>query len=203
MPKNQVQFQKDLSLSIFLDTYGTDEKCQRKLFQARWPQGYRCPRCGHKHCYTLISRLLYQFSKCRHQCSLTSGTLFACSKLPLASWFLAIFFVTQSKEGMSALSLRRWLGISVNAAMRVKHKLQHVMKSADDSRVLEGLIELDDVYFGGKRKGGKRGRGAPGKTPFLAALSRNEKGHPIYMRIVSPVFYFIRGEPLVSKTSSP
>lgn len=110
-------------------------------------------------------------------------TIFACSKLPLASWFLAIFLVTQSKEGMSALSLRRWLGISVNAAMRMKHKLQHVMKSADDSRVLEGLIELDDVYFGGKRKGGKRGRSAPGKTPFLAALSRNEKGHPIYMRM--------------------
>lgn len=67
--------------------------------------------------------------------------------------------------------------------MRIKHKLQHVIKGADDSRVLEGLIEQDDVYFGGKRKGGKRGRGAFGKTPFLEALSRNEKGNPIYMQI--------------------
>lgn len=183
MPKNQVQFQKGLSLKIFLDTYGTEEKCQGRLFQARWPQGYRCPKCGHKQCYTLKSRLLYQCTQCRHQSSLTSGTIFSSSKLPMGTWFLAIFLVTQSKEGMSALNLRRLLGISVNAAMRMKHKLQHVMKSADDSRLLEGLVELDDVYMGGKRKGGKRGRGAPGKTPFLAALSRNEKGHPIYMRM--------------------
>jgi hypothetical protein len=84
---------------------------------------------------------------------------------------------------MSALNLRRLLGISVNAAMRMKHKLQHVMKRADDSRVLEGMVELDDVYWGGRRKGGKRGRGAPGKTPFLAAVSRNEKGHHLHMRM--------------------
>jgi transposase-like protein len=170
----------------FLDTYGTEEKCQQKLFQMRWPQGYLCPKCGHKRCYALRSRQLYQCAQCRHQCSLTSGTIFASTKLPLTTWFLAIFLITQSKEGMSALNLRRLLGISVNAAMRMKHKLQHVMKSADDSRALGGIIELDDVYWGGKRKGGKRGRGgrgAAGKTPFLAAVSRNEKGHPIYMRM--------------------
>ncbi len=57
------------------------------------------------------------------------------------------------------------------------------MKSADDHMPLEGLVEVDDVYWGGKSKGGKRGRGAPGKTPFLAAVSRNEKGHPIHMRM--------------------
>jgi transposase-like protein len=102
---------------------------------------------------------------CRNQSSLTSGTIFASSKLPLTTWFLAIFLITQSKEGMSALSLRRFLGIS------------------DDTLVLEGFVELDDVYWGGKRKGGKRGRGAPGKTPFLAAVTRNEKGHPIHMRM--------------------
>ena len=84
---------------------------------------------------------------------------------------------------MSALSLRRFLGISVNAAFKMKHKLQHVMKSADDQLVLEGFVELDDVYWGGKKSGGKRGRGAPGKTPFLSAVSRNEKGHPIQMRM--------------------
>lgn len=57
------------------------------------------------------------------------------------------------------------------------------MKHADDQCPLGGLVELDDVYWGGKRRGGKRGRGAPGKTPFLAAVSRNEKGHPIHMRM--------------------
>lgn len=84
---------------------------------------------------------------------------------------------------MSALSLRRFLGISVNAALKMKHKLQLVMKEADDRLLLEGFVELDDVYWGGKRHGGKRGRGAPGKTPFLAAVSRNDQGHPIHMRM--------------------
>jgi transposase-like protein len=183
MPRNQVQFQKGLSLKKFLDTYGTEEQCQKNLFKARWPAGYVCPECGHNRCYTLTSRRLYQCVNCRNQCSLTSGTIFAATKLPLTTWFLGIFLVTQSKEGMSALNLRRLLGITINAAMRMKHKLQHVMKSADDSMALEGLVELDDVYWGGKSKGGKRGRGAPGKTPFLAAVARNEKGHPIHMRM--------------------
>jgi len=183
MSRNQVQFQKGLSLKMFLDSYGTEEQCQQKLFKARWPHGYKCPHCGHNQCYTVASRKLYQCIRCRHQCSLTSGTIFASTKLPLTTWFLGIFLLTQSKEGMAALNLRRLLGITINAAMRMKHKLQHAMKVADDSRPLEGLVELDDVYWGGKSKGGKRGRGAPGKTPFLAAVARNEKGHPIHIRL--------------------
>lgn len=183
MPRNHVQFQKGLSLRKFLETYGTEEKCQKKLYSARWPEGYLCQKCGHNQYYDLMSRQLYQCARCRHQCSLTSGTIFASTKLPLTTWFFGVFLITQSKEGMSALKLRRFLGITINAAMRMKHKLQHVMKSADDHMPLEGLVEVDDVYWGGKSKGGKRGRGAPGKTPFLAAVSRNEKGHPIHMRM--------------------
>lgn len=183
MPRNKVQFQKGLSLTSFLNTYGTEEQCRDKLFKARWPDGYRCPKCGHNEYYHVSTRKLYQCRQCKHQCSLISGTIFSNSKLPLTAWFLGIFFITQSKEGMSALNLRRLLGISINAAMKMKHKLQHVMKIADDSLPLEGLIELDDAYWGGKRSGGKRGRGAPGKTPYLAAISRNEAGHPIHMRM--------------------
>jgi transposase-like protein len=183
MPKNKVQFQQGLSLTRFLEIYGSEKQCRERLYKARWPQGYQCPRCSHKHFYTVTSRHVYQCAHCRYQCSLISGTIFASSKLPLTTWFLAIFLVTQSKEGISALNLRRLLGISFNAAMRMKHKLQHVMKDADDKRVLEGFVELDDVYWGGKAKGGKRGRGAAGKTFFLAAVSHNEEGHPIHMRM--------------------
>lgn len=183
MPKNKVQFQKGLSLHCFQEKYGTEEKCQERLYRARWPKGYICPKCGHHRSYSLKTRQLFQCCKCRYQCSLVSGTIFEASKLPLTSWFLAIFFITQSKEGISSLNLRRFLGVSPNAALRLKHKLQHVMKNADDNLLLEGLIEVDDAYFGGKRKGCKRGRGAAGKTPFLASIARNEKGHPIHMRL--------------------
>jgi transposase-like protein len=170
-------------LPKFLKAHGSEEKCREKLFKYRWPGDFQCPKCGHTHYYELKTRQLFQCARCRHQCSITSGTIFDSSKLSLSTWFLAIYLITQAKEGMSALSLRRFLGISVNAAFKMKQKLQHVMKNADDQLVLEGFVELDDVYWGGKKSGGKRGRGAPGKTPLLAAVSRNQKGQPIHMRM--------------------
>lgn len=183
MPKNKIQFQKGLSLAEFQQKYSDEEKCRRALFKARWPDGYICPNCGHQRSYQLKTRPVYQCCKCRHQHSLLSNTIFSSSKLPLTTWFLTIFFVTQSKEGMSALHMSRFLGISCNAAMRIKHKLQMVMKQADDCIPLNGLIQIDDVYWGGKQEGCKRGSGAAGKTPFIAALSRNQKGAPVYIRL--------------------
>lgn len=183
MSKNKIQRQKGLSLPKFLEQYGKEEDCRNRLLNFRWPQGYSCPQCGCDQYYTVTTRNLFQCTHCRYQCSLISGTIFESSKLPLTTWFLAIYFITQSKAGVSALHLRRLLGVSVNAAFRMKQKIQHVMKSADDCLLLENLVELDDVYWGGKKKDGKRGRGATGKTPFLAAVSRNDKGHPIYMRM--------------------
>ncbi len=183
MAKNAVQFQKGYSLPQFLSAYGSEEQCREKLFKYQWPEGFQCPKCGHALYYELKTRQLFQCLLCRHQCSITSGTLFDSSKLPLTTWFLAIYLLTQSKTGISALTLRRFLGISINAAHKMKHKLQHVMKEADDRLVLEGFVELDDTYWGGKRSGGKRGRGAPGKTPFLAAVSRNPEGHPIHLKM--------------------
>lgn len=183
MAKNSVQFQKGYSLPKFLSEYGSEEKCRTKLFKYRWPEGFQCPKCGSNQYYELKTRQLFQCIECRHQCSITSGTLFESSKLPLTTWFLAIYLITQSKAGMSGLTLRRFLGISINAAHKLKHKLQHVMKKEEDQLILEGFVELDDAYWGGKKRGGKRGRGAPGKTPFLAAVSRNEEGHPIHMKM--------------------
>ena len=91
--------------------------------------------------------------------------------------------LTQSKNGVSALELKRQLGISYKAAWRIKHKLLQVMKERDDSKPLADFVQLDDAYWGGERHGGKRGRGAPGKTPFVAAVQTNEEGHPIAMRL--------------------
>lgn len=76
------------------------------------------------------------------------------TNLSLSLWFLAIYLISQSKEGCSSLKLRRFLGISQTAAMRIKHKLQMVMKTADDQRPLRGFVQIDDVYWGGKRTGG-------------------------------------------------
>ena len=105
MAKNKIQFQEGLSLLRFLATYGTEEQCQQALFTMRWPQGFRCPKCGHERCYALQSRKLYQCRQCRFQASLTQGTIFASTKLSLPTWMLAIYLVTQSKDGISSLNL--------------------------------------------------------------------------------------------------
>ncbi len=108
-----------------------------------------------------------QCRDCRHQASLLTGAIFSSTKLPLTTWFLATYLVSQSKGDCSSLKLRRFIGICQTAAMRLKHKLQVVMKLADDKRPLRGYVQ---IYWGGKRPGSKRGRGAEGKTPFVAAL---------------------------------
>ena len=183
MAKNQVQFQKGLSLVDFLTQYGTDEQCRNALFNWRWPNGFVCPECGYTGYCEILSRRVSQCHRCHHQVSVTSGTIFEATKLPLTSWFLGMYLLTQSKNGVSALELMRQLGISYNAAWRLKHKLMQVMKERDDQRPLVGIIQLDDVYWGGERHGGKRGRGAPNKIPFVAAVATTEEGHPVAMRL--------------------
>jgi len=174
-----------MSLFEFFQHCGTEAQCEAALEQARWPQGFRCPRCdGAAHCVLRVrARKTFQCNTCHHQTSLISGTIFAYTKLPLTTWFLGMYLLTQPKNGISALERKRQLGIGYNTAWRMKHKLLQVMKEHDDSQPLVGNIQLDDAYWGGERRGGKRGRGAPGKTPFVAAVQTNEAGHPIAMRL--------------------
>ncbi len=116
------------------------------LFNLRWPDGFKCPNCGHpKHC-KLAARPVYQCNKCHHQASLTAGTIFASTKLPLTIWFLAIYLITQVKNGTSVLEFSRQLGVSYNAGWRIKHKLMQAMKERDDQQPLEGWVQMDDAY---------------------------------------------------------
>lgn len=183
MKKNQIQFQKGYSLNDLYKNYGNEDQCAGALFKWRWPDGFRCPHCGSGRHSIVKTRKLYQCSDCHHQTSLTSGTIFEQTKLPLTFWFLAIHLVTQAKTGLSALALKRLLGVSYNTAWGMKHKIMQVMKERDDGKPLSGVIQLDDVYWGGERRGGKRGRGAANKTPFVAAVSLNEEAHPIAMNM--------------------
>jgi hypothetical protein len=182
MSKNRVQFQKGMSLSDFMAHYGSEEQCQQALFTWRWPHGFVCPSCGHPKACALKSRRLLQCAACRHQCSLSSDTIFAGTKLSLRVWFLAMFLLTQAKNGLSALQLSRQLGISYNSTWLMKHKLMQVMKERESTKPLAGLIQLDDAFWGGRRRG-KRGRGARGKTPMVAAVATAEDGRPQRMRL--------------------
>ena len=183
MARNWIQFQKGYSLTQFVEEYGTEEQCMDALFRWRWPNGFVCPRCEHTGYGHVQSRALYQCHGCRYQVSLTAGTILASTKLALRTWFMAMYLMTQTKNGISALELSRQLGVSYNTAWSLKHKLMQVMKERDDTRPLGGSVQLDDAYWGGERRGSKRGRGAPGKTPFVAAVELNPKGRPVRMRL--------------------
>jgi len=124
-----------------------------------------------------------QCNRCHHQQSLTCGTIFSSTKLPLTTWFLAIYLITQAKSGLSALALRRQLGVSYNTAWAMTQKIMQVMKERDDSQPLAGIIQLDDVYWGGERRCGKPGRDSPNKTPFVDAVSTDADRHPLRMNM--------------------
>lgn len=183
MAKNMVQFQAGMSLPAFLEKFGDEAKCRAAVVAWRWPGGFICPECGYGKACQVRSGTLYQCHRCHSQTSITAGTLFQGSKLPLRVWFLAIYLLTQSKNGLSALSLKRQLGVSYNTAWLLKHKLMQAMKERDDRQPLEGVVQLDDAYWGGERRGRGTGRGTEGKTPFVAAVGCSEDGRPIAMRM--------------------
>ena len=118
MCKNSIQFQKGIGIMEFLAEDGREEQCEHALLSWRWPQGFQCPKCAGRNFCKLHRKAAYRCNRCRHQTSLTSNTLFESTKLPLTLWFLGIYLITQSKVGISALTLRRQLGISYNAAWR-------------------------------------------------------------------------------------
>ena len=182
MPMNRVQFQAGLSMPEFLERYATEDQCRAALQAARWPGGFACPACG-AQARTSFERgglRYWQCSRCERQTSLISGTVFEASKLPLSRWFLAMQLLTQSKNNVSALELKRQLGVSYRTAWLIKHKIMQAMRLAEDGRELDGRIEIDDAYLGGEFSGGKTGRGADNKVPFVAAVQTTEDGRPLY-----------------------
>lgn len=178
MAKNKIQFQKGMSIHTFMAQYGTEEKCYKTLLQFRWPNGFSCPICGNRTYCEIKARKVFQCNRCHHQTSLTAGTIFQSSHLPLTTWFLTMYLITQSKNGISALELSRQIGVSYNSAWRIKHKLMQVMLERGTTKKLHGRIEVDDSYLGGKRVSGKRGRGAGRKTPFIAAVETDTEKKP-------------------------
>ncbi len=183
MARNKVQFQKGLSEAQFDELYGTEDRCRAAVFGLRWPTGFVCPACGGRDHCVVKSRALYQCSACRRQTSLIAGTIFAATKLELRIWFRAMYHLTQSKGGISSIELGRRLGVTQTSAWKIKHKLMQVMMERDAGKRLGGRIEIDDAYLGGERSGGKRGRGAAGKTPIVAAVETTPEGKPVRLKL--------------------
>jgi len=156
------------------DQFADEQACRDYLAKLRWPDGFRCPACQAQD-HWLTDRALRHCRSCGRQTSVTAGTLFADTHLPLRLWFEALWQVTSQKYGASALGMQRVLGLgSYRTAWTWLHKLRRGMVRPGRDR-LQGVVEVDETFIGGPRPG-KRGRGAAGKVLVLIAAQEAAKG---------------------------
>jgi transposase-like protein len=156
-------------LPRFLERFGTDVQCRDYLIRARWPDGFRCAACGHVRCHVLRARRALECTACGKQHSYMAGTIFEQTKTGLSRWFLAIWLVTSSKGGISAMELKRQMGFgSYQTAWSWLHKIRRAMV-APGRQPLAGRVEADETYLGAA-KPGRRGRGAAGKAKVAGVV---------------------------------
>lgn len=132
--------------------FATDQACREYLFALRWPEGFVCPRCGGRQAWAM-KRGLWLCSTCRYQASVTAGTIFQDTRVPLTLWFRAMWLVTSQKNGASALGVQRVLGLGCyKTAWAMLHKLRRAMVRPGRDR-LRGTVEVDETYWGAEEEG--------------------------------------------------
>lgn len=163
------------TMQDFIEQFATERQCRDYLAKTRWSGGFVCPHCKSVDAWIKKSGIRV-CKKCRKDVSVTAGTHFAYSKIPLNLWFQAMWFVVMQKQGVSALGLGRALGIKRQKTgwFMLKRIREAMTKTSTD--LLSGTVEIDEVFLGGV-KPGKQGRGAEGKTLILVAVEdKGKKG---------------------------
>ena len=140
-----------------MNLYSTDDKCREILTKLRWPEGVTCPRCKERRVAWLKARNQFECPACFYQFSVTTGTVFNDTHLALEKWFIAVCLLCEAKKGMSACQMQRTLGVSYKTAWYLCHRIRAAMNEVDKT-MLDGTVEMDETYVGGKNKG--RGAGA-------------------------------------------
>lgn len=175
-------------MADLLAPHFTDNEKAREFLEAkRWPNGPVCPHChAEGHAYKLQPKPgaktharpgVWKCGNCREQFTVTVGTIFEDSKIPLNKWLMAIHLLCASKKGMSAHQLHRMLGVTYKSAWFMAHRLRYAMSQEPLSSKLQGTVEVDETYVGGKEHGK---RGVPGpeskKTPVVSMVERSLTG---------------------------
>ncbi len=157
----------------FFQRFPDDDTCLDHLMRVRYGESLDCPGCGcHGKFHRLHKRPVYSCQWCRYQISPMEGTLFERTHTPLTKWFYALYLFTTSRHGVPAKELQRQLGVTYKTAWRMGHQIRKHMARVDGDPPLGGHVEADETYIGGRRSGGKRGRGAPGKTIVFGMAER-------------------------------
>lgn len=159
------------NLVNLIEDFGSDDKCRAYLEDLRWPDGVVCPRCEGTTISRIVKRNQFDCDDCRYQFSVTAGTLFHDSHLPLWKWFLAIYLMCESKKGISAKQLQRSLGTSYKTAWYLAHRIRDAMGDGGEP-LLKGIVEIDETWVGGDRRGVGSGY-VDNKTAIVGAVQRN------------------------------
>ena len=153
-----------------------EQACLEYLAACRWPDGFRCPRCGHGAAFALPRRRLWQCKACGYQTSVTAGTVMHRTRTPLLTWFGAAFWMTTRKPGLSALQLQRMLGLArYETSWLILHKLRRAMVNNGRKR-LKGTVEVDGTFVGGEQLGLRGGRRLVGRKALLVAIAVEVRG---------------------------
>ena len=168
----------------FNQWFPDEEACIKFLIASRWPDGFVCPQCGGKEYYWMEARKLLQCRNCKHQASVTAGTVMHRTKMPLTTWFQAAYLVTTHTPGMSALQFQRQVGLTTyETAFAMLHKLRAAMVRSGRDR-LSGEVEVDETFIGGPEPG-KAGRGAGGKVIVAGAVDlRGRSANRIRLKVI-------------------
>jgi len=134
---------EEIDLASLIERFGSEDRCRAYLEALRWPDGPICPRCERVSISRLVERHQYECNSCRYQFSVTAGTLFHDSHLPLWKWFLAIYLMAESKKGISAKQLQRMLKVSYKTAWYLAHRIRDAM-GEDEQPLLQGIVEVDE-----------------------------------------------------------
>ena len=164
------------SLRDFQRQFADEEACRQYLEACRWPEGFRCPRCGHERAFPLGEWQRRECAKCRYQVSVTAGTVLHRTKLPLTVWFWAAYLMATDKRGISALLVQRQLAIRrYETAWLLLHKLRRAMVNAA-REPLHGEVEIDDTWVGGPQPGLRGSRQLKGRKAALVAVAVEKRG---------------------------
>ena len=164
---------KNMNLMTLMEAFDTEGECRAKLEELRWTNGIRCPRCDSGKISRIQKRDQYDCDSCRYQFSVTSGTIFHDSHLPLPKWFAATYLMCESRKGISANQLKRTLNVSYKTAWYLCHRIRKAMEQTNQKQ-LDGTVEVDETYIGG-RYDKRRKRGPWEKQAVVGLIARDGK----------------------------
>jgi transposase-like protein len=162
--------EQDIDLVSLIDRFHSEERCRDYMERLRWPDGVRCLRCDSDNVLRMDKRDQFVCRSCRYHFSVTAGTIFHDTHLPLWKWFLATYLIVEAKKGISANQLKRTLNVSYKTAWYLSHRIRAALKEVD-AQLLKGIVEVDETFVGGEMEG--KGRGYKGnKTVVVGAMQR-------------------------------